>query len=295
VKDRPCCLIAVLAVACCGCDSGGGRQRVPVRREDCVLCHQDDYEATTSPPHAGRFPTACGVCHSTDAWVPAGAGDHPWFPLRNRHAEIACGACHASYDPGATPTQCDGCHHDDYLGATSPPHAGFSTECQRCHTDAGWRPAAFDHVWPLTGVHASTPCASCHPGDPPRYTGTPTDCVGCHRDDYDRSTFPDHQTFPLTCDACHTTSGWVPAFAGGHPEARFPVETGPHAGLSCASCHDASLGTSAGGANTNCVGCHEHERSRMADKHREVGGYRADDPDPHFCLACHPGGFAEGD
>jgi hypothetical protein len=118
------------------------------------------------------------------------------------------------------------------------------------------------------------------------------DCVTCHRDDYDGTTDPDHaaEGFPTSCNDCHGTDSWIPALEGSHPEARFPIERGAHSGLACAQCHDPTLGSSVGGANTDCIGCHTHDKPDTDAHHDEVGGYSWDPAHPHNCLRCHPRG-----
>lgn len=267
--------------------------RVEVRQGDCYSCHEPEYVGTTSPPHGGLFETSCADCHTTAAWLPAAAIVHDWFVLRNRHATERCSACHTiGYRPGDTPPECSGCHMDDYDATASPSHVGYPTDCAACHTDAGWVPSTFTHGWALTGAHASTPCASCHGGSPPVYRGTPRECVGCHRADYDASPYPGHSGFPTSCADCHSTTSWRPAMAGVHPESRFPIATGAHSPFQCLDCHDPALGPATAGMNTDCIGCHtgEHSRSRVDSQHREVSGYPFGDPNPHFCLSCHPAG-----
>jgi hypothetical protein len=183
-----------------------------------------------------------------------------------------------------------GCHRDDYDNSPYPGHQTFPTTCSDCHSTVGWKPASpVAHPFPLEGAHAVAPCAACH-GDPPNYTGTPRECVGCHRDDYDRSPYPGHQSFPTTCASCHTTIAWKPATGGGHPDNVFPIGAGPHQ-MPCADCHNAALGPN-GKGNADCVGCHSgrHARSTMDAKHREVNGYPPGTAQPNFCLDCHPAG-----
>jgi hypothetical protein len=286
-------LAALLATALVGLSAcNGDHSRVEVREADCVLCHQVEYDLTEAPPHPGLFPITCADCHTETAWVPAVAIRHPWFTLRNRHAEAACGDCHTEgYRPGDTSSDCVDCHQQDYDMATAPPHTGYPTACQNCHTDAGWRPSIFDHPWPLDGAHVVTPCGDCHSGDPPVFAGTPTACVGCHREDYDRSAYPGHETFPLECANCHSTSAWRPALEGAHPDSLFPISWGPHSEVTCTECHDSSLGSSARGENTNCIGCHKHDPDEMLRKHAgEASDYPTVPPSPNFCLDCHPDG-----
>jgi hypothetical protein len=277
--------------ACKGHQEGNRRE---VASDDCVVCHRPEYEATTMPPHPGLFSEECADCHGIEAWVPALPLDHEWFVLRNRHAEIRCADCHTvGYREGDTPTACVGCHRADYDMAEMPPHANYPTDCASCHTDAGWVPSTFSHPWPLTGAHELAACTSCHTGEPPTWAGLPRECVGCHRDDYDMSPYPGHETFPTTCADCHSTTGWTPALEGAHPEDRFPVQNGPHQPFECTSCHDPARGTSVAGMNTDCVGCHHegvHSRARMDDKHREEPDYPFETTSVNFCLDCHPDG-----
>lgn len=292
--SRAATLTVLVGLAGYGCEGHDPAGRVQVSDRDCVLCHLEDYELTQRPPHAQLFPQTCGDCHTTTHWIPAqGAADHEWWPLENRHAETPCSACHTvGYATGDTPTDCVGCHRADYDASAFPGHDRFATTCQDCHSTAGWSPAVgVDHDWwPLENRHAEAACATCHtvgydPGD------TPTECVGCHRSDYDTSPYLGHDAFPTTCEGCHTTAGWTPA-TGGHPEAAFRIASGDHRDIECLECHDPSLGSYRGGVNTDCVGCHEgeHTRSRMDDKHREVRDYPGDDSLPSFCLRCHEDG-----
>lgn len=285
-------LAASTLTLACRHPAGADRREIAAD-EDCVVCHQADYDATSMPPHPGLFTTECHFCHSTEAWVPALALQHDWFVLANRHAEIACTDCHTvGFAPGDTPSTCYGCHQPDYEMATAPPHAGYPTDCATCHTDAGWRPSTFVHPWPLDGAHVLISCASCHVGDPPQWAGLPRECVGCHRDDYDASPYPGHATFPTTCADCHSTTAWTPAIEGAHPEARFPIANGAHEGYACTDCHDPALGPSSMGMNCDCVGCHEgeHARARVDEQHREVPDYPRGAAPPNFCLVCHPDG-----
>ncbi len=191
--------------------------------------------------------------------------------------------------------ECLVCHQGDLEQVTSPPHDSFPSTCGTCHGQDAWSPAAFTHAWPLTDAHETIACASCHLGDPPVYQGTPTLCVGCHRDDYDNSPFLGHADFPTTCENCHTTSAWKPAVGGNHhPENAFPIENGPHSKYrdDCVSCHNPDLGSSVDGENADCVGCHdgEHTRAQMDPKHREEPDYPQGAAPPNFCLDCHADG-----
>jgi len=163
--------------------------------------------------------------------------------------------------------------------------AGFPTACESCHrsTDASWSSGAgFNHnnFFPLVGVHATQACAVCHQNNV--YDGTPRDCVGCHRDDYDRTRNPNHAAsgFPTACDSCHrnTDTSWD---QGRFVHSWFPITSGPHANRPCSACHT----NTASYAVFTCLTC--HERSETDREHREENGYRYDSP---ACYACHPNG-----
>jgi hypothetical protein len=124
---------------------------------------------------------------------------------------LLAGACSdASGAPQPASTPCDSCHMTDFRSA--PKHVGQKpTKCAVCHESYAWHPQRVAHpFYPLDGAHAKASCFDCHKGDPPLFGGTPKECVGCHRADYDRSRFPGHSSFPLTCDKCHSVSAWKP-------------------------------------------------------------------------------------
>lgn len=261
--------------------------------DECYACHEADYEGAHNPFHPGVMPTTCGDCHEKTAWRPAHFPDHP-FPLEGAHARTSCAEARCHGDPAVyedlpeDSRLCVTCHREDYDGSTFAGHGTFPLECQSCHSQEAWQPAAFEHdFFPLTGAHAEATCASCH-GDPPN-DDLPTECVGCHRDDYDGSPYPGHQDFPTTCSDCHSTSAWTPATGGTHPEAAFPITRGAHGEIECRSCHNEALSASYV-ENVDCIGCHEHSQQHVNDQHREEGGYQYDPNDHDFCRDCHSSG-----
>lgn len=266
---------------------------VAVTGEACVACHLSEALRATEPPHTGKMAMACGDCHGEEAWQPAPGFDHgEHFALRGAHAQVVCTRCHAvGFEAGQTPSECVGCHRDDYDASPFPGHAAFATTCQDCHGDVSWKPATtpdHDQFFPLDGKHTEVACASCHTrGYEPGVT--PKTCVGCHQDDYDGSPYPGHADFPTTCADCHATSGWTPASGGIHPEAAFPIATGAHKEVACLECHDTSLGPM-GAGNTICAQCHEHTQAQADAQHLEADDYVWDPARPSFCLECHRDG-----
>jgi len=97
--------------------------------------------------------------------------------------------------------------------------------CATCHTQESWHPSTFRHPWPLTGAHAKTRCSLCHQGKPPKFHGTPKQCFGCHRPDYERA--PDHAAGKRStkCEECHQTTAW----SEGHPKPGEPRSPAPSA------------------------------------------------------------------
>jgi len=253
-------------------------------QDDCVGCHQTDYDTE----HGGEFPTDCLTCHSVGAWTPV-TFDHVTtsngFELLGAHGVAPCESCHVV--PGFQPlfattdqNDCLGCHQSDHDVQHG---AGFPTDCMRCHTLDTWVGGTFDHStasagFALIGAHATAGCASCHviPGYAPRFG--PTDqnnCLGCHQSDHDTQ----HGAgFPTDCVRCHTVDTWKGGtFDHASAAAGFSL-VGAHALAPCASCH-VIPGYAPRFATTNqnnCVGCHrsDHETQHGA-------GFPTD------CLRCH--------
>lgn len=273
-------------VACWRCHPGAQVGNFEGLDPTCVACHVPDLQRATSPDHRVQGWTSdCQACHVPLAWSPA-RFDHPAsFPLTLGHAGLDCARCHGT-DPtfGGLSPECARCHLDEYQATTDPNHAAaeFPTDCQVCHTTATWLGGRFDHPpsFPLNGGHANRRCSECHEGG--RYSGTPSDCVACHLDDYQRTTDPNHVQlgFGTDCQTCHLgTNTWDGAVF----DHRFPISGGPHGGLSCTDCH-----TTPGNSQLfSCIDCHEHSQSRMADEHREVNNYSWNS---RACLDCHPNG-----
>jgi hypothetical protein len=229
---------------------------------DCNACHQAD------DAHDGQLGTDCAACHTPDDW-PEATFDHTQsaFPLLGRHADTACGQCHADGIYRGTPQDCYACHqaddaHDGELG----------TDCASCHTPDGWQEATFDHAqsaFPLQGRHADTACHDCHADG--IYRGTPQDCYACHQADdaHDGQLGTD-------CAACHTPGGWQEATFD-HAQSAFPL-LGRHADTDCGQCHADGIYR---GTPQDCYACHQAD-----DTHS--GQYGRD------CAACHtPDGWSE--
>ena len=260
-------------------------------RSDCYACHAGTYESTTSPNHQSvGFSTDCVQCHSVTALRWVGTFDHGrvGFPLTGAHRAIPCGECHLPGTFTGAPTQCAGCHLNDYTSTTNPPHApGFSTECQGCHSTSAWQPATFNHdmAFPLTGAHRTAACADCHSGN--NYSNTPRECAGCHLDDYNGATNPVHSPgIATTCQTCHSTAAWRPSTF--NHETEFPIASGskhpPGRWNACSDCH-----TVAGNYGAfSCTDCHAHnDKAKVDADHQGSPQYTYT---PTSCYTCHPRG-----
>lgn len=258
---------------------------------DCVGCHREAYNRTTSPNHAAAgFSTMCENCHRpTDSSFRGVAFNHGTvFPLLGQHAQQACTACHQNNIYKGAPRDCVGCHRAAYDRTTSPPHAaaGFPTTCESCHrgSDSSFRGAGFNHaaVFPLVGRHASQACSACHVNNV--YRGTPRECVACHRTAYERTTSPAHAAagFGTSCETCHRAADST--WRQGTFNHRFPI-TGRH-NAPCSTCHQSG----ASYQNFTCLTCHQHSQSEMDKEHRGRNGYRYES---RACYSCHPTGRAD--
>ncbi len=276
------------AQTCASCHVGDRYKGTP---RDCLGCHRVDFDRTTDPNHAAAgYSTACESCHRvTDtSWLGVRVDHNAYYPLLGRHLTTTCASCHTNGLYKGTTRTCVACHQPDYDRTTDPNHAaaGYSTTCESCHSEsaATWLGARVNHeaYYPLVGRHSITSCTSCHGSGV--YKGTPTTCVACHQTDYSRTTNPNHTAagFPVTCESCHNAAdaAWT---LGRFTHTWFPITSGKHAGNACSVCH-----TDPGNYKSfTCLTCHEHDRARMDDKHRERAGYRYDS---NACYACHPTG-----
>lgn len=186
----------------------------------CVACHDDDYAATTMPPHGGALGVECASCHTDAGWIPS-SFVHGWA-LDGAHRVLACTSCHGEPPVYAgTSTACADCHMDDRARAIAsgrtdiPDHGALISPCGDCHTTTAWRPAT-GHPEPrfpiMSGPHAPFDCADCHDasrGSP--VGGANTSCVGCHTGEHasedgrhgDVAGYPTGSRPPNFCLECH--------------------------------------------------------------------------------------------
>jgi hypothetical protein len=207
------------------------------------------------------------------------------FPLQGAHLAADCSSCHPSTGQGslqfvARSTECFSCHQAAFAATRNPDHlaAGFSRDCGGCHATSLWSRVDYNHDllgFSLTGAHRTLTCDRCHAGL--RFVGAPVTCAGCHQQDYDHTTSPNHAQalFPTDCASCHRTTSWSAPYD--HNRTRFPL-TGAHRAVTCQQCH--SNGTYAGTPVT-CVPCHQTDYNSAAAPNHQASGFSTD------CQTCH--------
>ncbi|MCB9557915.1 MAG: hypothetical protein H6707_17515 [Deltaproteobacteria bacterium] len=258
-------------------------------RRQCASCHVQQHHKVLTRCSSARRPALesalarCDNCHQTLSFRAAKKSisfDHKLvgYELRGGHSKARCENCHNAQHRAQR--SCQTCHSD-------PHRQRLGQRCAECHQPEGWRTVDIlarhrKTRLPLTGAHALADCASCHPiTRRPRYQGTPSACVACHRSDYtDPKNHPDHLAsgFSQQCQDCHLPTGWRPAgFRRGAAallaHQQFSL-AGAHAAQACTACHTNKR------ASRRCVSCHREAATnvRLPD-HRLTGFSR--------CERCH--------
>jgi len=248
-----------------------------------LVCAPLGAQQTTRNPH-GKLVEECTVCHSSEGWVPARVSptfDHSkkGFILAGAHATATCRSCHASLDFHGAARDCASCHRDVH-------HGELGADCSRCHTPRSFidrSNMARAHQltrFPLTGSHLTTDCEACHPPTPQgrlSFVNVPTQCVECHRPQFQAAKSPDHASggFPQDCSQCHATTLWANARFN-HDAAGFSL-TGAHRAITCAQCH---TGPNAS-AGTQCQSCHQQDYAGTTSPGHAAAGF------PTTCQNCH--------
>ncbi len=204
---------------CADCHQQPGNQLlfpVPNNQDDCVSCHQADYNAE----HAGTgFATTCLDCHNATQFAGAvfnhtGLG----FDLVGAHVPLLCTKCHNPVDNSLlfqipnNQDDCVACHQADY----NANHAGsgYPTTCLSCHNTTQFAGAVFDHdalFFPIySGKHKdewNNNCASCHLAAPASFSTF--SCINCHEHsnkskvDNDHSQVQGYAYVSSACLSCH--------------------------------------------------------------------------------------------
>ncbi len=225
------------------CTSCHVNQQYEFSSHTCVDCHK------ISDVHNGANGRDCGSCHSPQDWRKLDFDhDETDFPLRGKHQDIPCHACHLeNQERKDAPQECHGCHANDDV------HLGRNGEkCETCHDTSQWQNIAFDHDkdtdFPLTGNHIGLSCTQCHTGKV--HDSIARDCAGCHMAD-------DVHNDPsmAVCGTCHNTLGWDEISEFDHDFTALPL-IGMHQIVPCENCH---IGNQFAGTKGECLACHKKD------------------------------------
>ena len=270
---------------------------------NCVSCHED--------VHKGTMKGTCEHCHVTSSFSSMNgksfSHDETRYPLRGKHASVACKSCHVGYPTHIDKPafgKCTSCHLDYHRGQATI--AGVAVDCASCHTVSGFTPATFtvaQHArtrYPLVGKHATVSCASCHDRRDARGVREVVmrpafaRCESCHGDAAHGTQLVSRGA-GAACTSCHTVGGWKPSTftVAQHASSKFPL-TGRHASADCGSCHAAdrrflpplpparTLGTARVALHlteTTCEGCHRDPHGGRY--HATVASAQG------TCVSCH--------
>ncbi len=242
---------------CSGCHLPEKKYREALSQ--CLDCHEDD------DPHRGQFEETCDACHTPKEWNKFDF-DHneTQFPLKSKHEEASCNACHPDQRYVNTPMECISCH------ALNDVHAGQNgNECEACHIEDEWQQITFDHnnetEFQITGSHEGLTCESCHKDS--KFDKKPDKtCIGCHLHDDEHQGRNGRQ-----CDNCHRSSKWTKLIFNHDNDTDFMLK-GKHKDVLCTACHQDQVYDQ--NLDTTCISCH-----RVDDYHRGQLGER--------CERCH--------
>ncbi len=251
--------------------------------QNCESCHTDI--------HQGSVGFDCARCHDTNSWLVKDISrvhELSRFPLLGVHKVTDCYECHETesllnFKPLGV--SCFDCHSDKYYATTNPNHvsAGFDTECQICHSQAAWTPAAIynhdDLYFPIySGEHSGewNNCTDCHTiqGNYTEFT-----CLNCHEHnktdtDAKHGGINGYVYESVACYACHPNGSEDDRF--NHSLTNFPID-GAHTALNCESCH------ANGYADTpsECSACHQTNYDATTNPNHQSLGIGTN------CLLCH--------
>ena len=248
-------------VQCEKCHGGAGQPgQKPGQRsfriakfQACSDCHAN--------PHGQQFANRpdhglCSSCHTERGWKERAMNgfDHARtrFPLRGKHADVACAICHVeAKQPRTGPMQintksfehCSDCHADLHGGQFAA--RADKGACESCHRETGFRPAIYtvashsESRFELTNAHTAVACDRCHAENATRGKKMRifrwqklVTCETCHKNVHGDQFA---KWIADGCTTCHNTAGWNEARFD-HKRTGFEL-TGKHIGVRCISCH----------------------------------------------------------
>ncbi len=229
----------------------------------CYGCHErDDREKG----HKGRYGEKCQTCHveKTFKGVTFDHARDARYPLRAKHSQAKCDACHkGNLYRDKLETRCSTCHERD------DKHKGqLGNDCARCHGETKWNESSFDHsksAFPLRDKHGGLECKKCHSN--PLFKDAKADCASCHaKDDAHK------QRLGQRCEQCHSARSWKEGAFDHNLSSRFKLLE-KHLKVKCLACHIKPV-TDKVTLEVECKSCH-----RQDDIHFDTKG--------PLCERCH--------
>ena len=260
------------------CNACHGAEKGPLYQQKlsakCIACHKKDDQ---EKGHRNSLGEKCETCHSEKGWKDT-AFDHDKtkFPLKDKHRNAKCDACHIGGGAGSKgqgklqlDVACVACHRkiDDDKG-----HKGrYGPKCDTCHNEKEWTSSPrFNHdrdtKYRLLDKHRDTKCDACHVAAQGNIyqKKLETRCIACHqKDDKHKNQLGNK------CEDCHNARKWQDS-PYDHNKSRYPL-TASHAKVECKKCHATPAYRD---TPSSCNGCHEKD-----DKHQRRFGIK--------CEACH--------
>jgi hypothetical protein len=264
------------SVPCSDCHLKGVIAGTPTA---CEACHWDRKQ---DDRYRLRLGIHCADCHTPFDWkrLKANSWEHglvTGFPLAGIHKTMDCSQCHPDNMFSRQSQDCYSCHRQQYERAPNHVSANYSTDCRRCHLSmTTWTGAQTGHAsFPLLGRHAAAACTDCHKNNV--YVGTPRECVGCHLQNYNATTAPNHRQagYSTDCASCHGTSAQTWNNAAVNHDQFWPL-LGAHKTLTCDTCHVAGYNLP-----RDCYGCHKKNYDATTNPNHKSAGYSTD------CQNCH--------
>lgn len=248
-------LLGVVAlITSAGCDRGQG-SHVAVTSGECVVCHLDDYQGTTTPNHVeSGFATTCADCHSTSAWRPAlggqaDASDPARDLVVDTDVPIFSGTSIATITPQPQTLTHPMRHASTAIDATA------RSACTNCHSGIGsLYPGTFHASLIALSLPQPTTCNDCHAP-----ATMPTGFVGPDATMPARvppSAEMRHEAV-LWADGAPTTTAIVTQDCGTCHAA--PSEADPTAAWTSGTFH-AALDRAAIAQPSSCLDCHANSR-----------------------------------
>lgn len=239
-----------------------------ILRNDCFACH-----SIGSGAPSGK----CITCHKlTNIGIVNVAGLTIAKPntktnlLHKSIKDIKCYYCHTEHNglskenatlnfthsvlPKQMLNNCADCHIDKK--PDNKIHNYISSDCSNCHSTEKWERAEFKHT--LLGDKQN-------------------DCRSCHINKIPDDGFHKVLETTVQCLQCHNTNAWKPSTFDHKKYFKFD-ENHPS---DCKSCHS----TKDNYKSYTCYNCHEHQPSRISEKHLEEGIKNFTN-----CVKCHRSG-----